>query len=68
MLSRVFLIQQNQCCGLKCLMCPYEEQHSGQSSKIRKEVWNDLYDWEIEELKDSIDNIKLDCNFLQKKS
>ena len=64
MLSRVFLIQQNQCCGLKCLMCPYEEKYSGKSSKIREEVWDDLSVWEIEELKDSIDNIKRNSNFI----
>tara|TARA_B100000945_G_C20374429_1_gene593829 strand:- start:236 stop:442 length:207 start_codon:yes stop_codon:yes gene_type:complete len=68
MLSRVFLIQQNKCCGLKCLMCPYEEKHSGESNIIRAEVWDDLSDWEMEELKHRIDNIKLHSNFLQKRS
>ena len=50
MLSRVFLIKQNQCCGLKCLMCPYENKHTGLSNLIRKEVWKNLADWEKEEL------------------
>tara|TARA_Y100000590_G_C15276008_1_gene846953 strand:+ start:487 stop:651 length:165 start_codon:yes stop_codon:yes gene_type:complete len=51
MLSRVFLIGQGKCCGLKCLMCPYENKHSGCSDKIRVEVWDDLACWEKEELK-----------------
>ena len=50
MLSRVFLIKQGKCCGLKCLMCPYEHQHSGESSMIREEVLNELEDWEKIEL------------------
>ena len=39
MLSRVYLIQTGKCCGLECLMCPYEKKHSGSSELIRKEVW-----------------------------
>jgi len=31
-------------------MCPYENQHSGESSMIREEVWNELEDWEKIEL------------------
>ena len=31
MLSRVFLIKQGNCCGHKCLMCPYEKMHSGKA-------------------------------------
>ena len=55
MLSRVFLIKQGKCCGNGCLMCPYEERHSGQSNKIKKEVLNNLEKWESLALK----NVKL---------
>ena len=51
MLSRVFLIKQGHCCGHKCLMCPYEEMHSGKSKKIRNDVIGKLQDWEKEEIK-----------------
>ena len=51
MLSRVFLIKQGHCCGHKCLMCPYEEMHSGKSKKIRDDVIGQLQDWEKEEIK-----------------
>ena len=54
MLSRVFLIQQGKCCGLECLMCPYEHKHSGSSEIIRKDVWDDLADWEKDELKQTM--------------
>jgi len=62
MLSRVFLIKQGNCCGHKCLMCPYEKMHSGKSKKIRNEVLEQLQDWEIQEIKKS-SNIKLDLDF-----
>tara|TARA_B100000945_G_C20012246_1_gene426026 strand:- start:131 stop:307 length:177 start_codon:yes stop_codon:yes gene_type:complete len=55
MLSRIFLIKQGRCCGLKCLMCPYENQHSGLSSAIRKDVLKGLADWEKNELKKYLD-------------
>ena len=51
MLSRVFLIKQGHCCGHKCLMCPYEEMHSGKSKKIRNDVIGQLQDWEKKEIK-----------------
>ena len=51
MLSRVFLIKQGHCCGHKCLMCPYEDMHSGKSKKIRNEVIGQLQDWEKQEIK-----------------
>ena len=51
MLSRVFLIKKGRCCGHKCLMCPYEDMHSGKSKKIRKEVIKQLQDWEKQEIK-----------------
>ena len=51
MLSRVFLIKQGHCCGHKCLMCPYEDMHSGKSKKIRNEVIEQLQDWEKQEIK-----------------
>ena len=50
MLSRVFLIKQGQCCGHKCLMCPYEKMHSGKSKKVRNEVIDQLQDWEKHEI------------------
>ena len=59
MLSRVFLIKQGHCCGHKCLMCPYEEMHSGKSKKIRDDVIGQLQDWEKEEIKKH-GKIKLD--------
>ena len=51
MLSRIFLIKQGYCCGHKCLMCPYEDMHSGKSKKIRNEVIEQLQDWEKQEIK-----------------
>tara|TARA_B000000609_G_C24059757_1_gene285907 strand:- start:190 stop:351 length:162 start_codon:yes stop_codon:yes gene_type:complete len=50
MLSKVFLIKQGKCCGHKCLMCPYENKHSGKSKKIRKGVIENLEKWEKKEL------------------
>ena len=57
MLSRVFLIKQRKCCGNGCLMCPYDNKHSGASSTIRDEVLNSLEPWELEELNYNPDNI-----------
>ena len=51
MLSRVFLINQNKCCARKCLMCPYEQKHSGKSSVVRKEIIEDLDEWELKQIK-----------------
>ena len=59
MLSRVFLIKQGHCCGHKCLMCPYEDMHSGKSKKIRSDVIRQLQDWEKIEIKKH-GKIKLD--------
>tara|TARA_B100000686_G_scaffold269763_1_gene285839 strand:+ start:302 stop:520 length:219 start_codon:yes stop_codon:yes gene_type:complete len=58
MLSKVFLIKQGKCCGNGCLMCPYDDKHSGVSSTIREEVLSSLEPWEFEELnKDPNHNI-----------
>ena len=57
MLSRVFLIKQGKCCGNGCLMCPYNDKHSGTSNTIRDEVLNSLEPWELEELNSNPDNI-----------
>ena len=57
MLSKVFLIKQGKCCGNGCLMCPYNDKHSGTSNTIRDEVLNSLEPWELEELNDDPDNI-----------
>ena len=50
MLSRVFLINQNKCCARKCLMCPYEQKHSGKSRVVRKEIIQDLDEWELKQI------------------
>ncbi len=42
MLSRLFLMKQGKCCGHGCLMCPYTNKHSGESTLIRKNIWNEL--------------------------
>ena len=57
MLSKVFLIKQGKCCGNGCLMCPYDNRHSGASNTIRSEVLNSLEPWELEELNNNPDNI-----------
>ena len=50
MLSKVFLIKRGKCCGNRCLMCPYENKHSGESNNLRIGVIDNLEDWEKEEL------------------
>tara|TARA_B100001996_G_C18410960_1_gene496842 strand:- start:409 stop:585 length:177 start_codon:yes stop_codon:yes gene_type:complete len=50
MLSKIFLIKQGKCCGHKCLMCPYENKHSGKSKKLRKGILENLDNWEKKEL------------------
>lgn len=50
MLSKVFLIKQKKCCGNGCKQCPYENQHSGESRKLRKDVLSNLEIWEIAEI------------------
>ena len=50
MLSKVFLIKRGECCGNRCLMCPYENKHSGESNNLRMDVIDNLEDWEKEEL------------------
>ena len=50
MLSKVFLIKRGKCCGNRCLMCPYENRHSGESNNLRIGVIDNLEDWEKEEL------------------
>ena len=57
MLSKVFLIKQGKCCGNGCLMCPYNDKHSGTSNTIRDEVLDSLEPWELEELNNNPDNI-----------
>jgi|TARA_B100000405_G_scaffold281756_1_gene226353 hypothetical protein len=57
MLSKVFLIKQGKCCGNGCLMCPYNDKHSGTSNTIRDEVLDSLEPWELEELNSNPDNI-----------
>tara|TARA_Y100000589_G_C26629297_1_gene417382 strand:+ start:282 stop:401 length:120 start_codon:yes stop_codon:yes gene_type:complete len=31
-------------------MCPYEQKHSGQSSVVRKEIIDDLDEWELKQI------------------
>ena len=50
MLSKVFLIKRGKCCGNRCLMCPYENRHSGESNNLTIGVIDNLEDWEKEEL------------------
>ena len=50
MLSKVFLIKRGKCCGNRCLLCPYENRHSGESNNLRIGVIDNLEDWEKEEL------------------
>ena len=45
------------CCGNGCLMCPYNDKHSGTSNTIRDEVLDSLEPWELEELNSNPDNI-----------
>ena len=39
MLSSQFLIDQKQCCGNGCMMCPYEPQHIKGNHLLQKR-WN----------------------------
>jgi len=32
-------------------MCPYEKKHSGKSSVVRKEIIEDLDEWELKQIK-----------------
>ena len=59
MLSRIFLIKQGKCCGNGCLMCPYEERHSGKSKKVKKEILMNLEDWEKKELEEQKNYLSL---------
>ena len=50
MLTKLFLIKQGNCCGHGCLHCPYYPKHSGNSNKINLKIFNELEDWEMDEL------------------
>ena len=39
MLSSQFLIDQKQCCGNGCMMCPYEPRHIKGNDQLQKR-WN----------------------------
>ena len=39
MLSREFLIQRGYCCGLGCLMCPYEPKHTKGNTKLMSDSY-----------------------------
>ena len=58
MLTKLFLIKQGNCCGHGCIQCPYYPKHSGNSNKINLEIFNELEDWEMEELQ-KLDKKKL---------
>ena len=36
MLSKKYLIKRGYCCGLGCLMCPYEPKHTEGKKVLRK--------------------------------
>ena len=59
MLSRIFLIKQQECCGNGCLMCPYNKKHKKGSKIICKDVADSLEDWEKKEILKSKIKIKL---------
>jgi len=40
MLSREYLINRGTCCGLGCLMCPYEPKHTEGVTKVMKKIIN----------------------------
>jgi len=40
MLSKEYLINRGTCCGLGCLMCPYEPKHTEGVTKVMKKVIN----------------------------
>ena len=40
MLSREYLINRGICCGLGCLMCPYEPKHTEGVTKVMKKIIN----------------------------
>jgi len=42
MLSKEYLLQRGYCCGLGCLMCPYEPKHTEGNTIMSKKVSNEL--------------------------
>ena len=40
MLSREYLINRGTCCGLGCLMCPYEPKHIKGVTKVMRKLIN----------------------------
>jgi peptide deformylase len=40
MLSREYLINRGTCCGLGCLMCPYEPKHTEGVTKVMRKLIN----------------------------
>ena len=40
MLSREYLINRGTCCGLGCLMCPYEPKHTKGVTKVMRKLIN----------------------------
>ena len=40
MLSREYLINRRTCCGLGCLMCPYEPKHTEGVTEVMKKIIN----------------------------
>ncbi len=40
MLSREYLINRGTCCGLGCLMCPYEPKHTEGVTEVMKKIIN----------------------------
>ena len=42
MLSKEYLLQRGYCCGLGCLMCPYEPKHTEGVTTMSGKVSNEL--------------------------
>jgi len=42
MLSKEYLLERGYCCGLGCLMCPYEPKHTEGNTIMSKKVSNEL--------------------------
>ena len=38
MLSKEFLIERGYCCGLGCLMCPYEPKHTKDNTVLAEDI------------------------------
>tara|TARA_B100001029_G_C15042667_1_gene444786 strand:+ start:1587 stop:1787 length:201 start_codon:yes stop_codon:yes gene_type:complete len=65
LLSKLYLIKQGKCCGHGCFQCPYDPPHSGMTNKININIYKNLEEWELNELKNegincSLNNTNID--------